>query len=72
MENSIMTQDDSSQICPDCNLNRGGWHACHNTMYRLIERYFSDNEVLDPSELAEIIHEHGWTVKPDKIKVIEI
>ena len=67
-----MTQDDSSQICPDCNLNRGGFHGCHNTMYAIIERYLSDHDVLDPEELAEIIHEHGFTSKPVKIKFVEI
>ena len=67
-----MTQNHPSQICPDCHVNRGGWHSCHNTMFRIIERYLSDYEVLDPEELAEMIYKAGFTAKPDKIKIVEV
>jgi hypothetical protein len=46
--------------CTYCGSNAGGFHGCRAEVRHVIERYFSDNEVLDVDELTNLIGSLGY------------
>ena len=46
--------------CTYCGSTAGGFHGCRAEVRHVIERYFSDNEVLDVDELTNLIGSLGY------------
>ena len=49
----------SDTTCIYCGYD-GGFHGCRGEARHVIERYFSDNEVLDVDELTNLIGSLGY------------
>jgi len=46
--------------CSYCGIDAGGFHGCRAEARHVIERYFSDSEVLDVDELTDLIGSLGY------------
>ena len=50
----------SDYACAYCKEDVGGFHGCRAEVRHVIERYFSDSEVLDVDELTNLIGALGY------------
>ena len=46
--------------CSYCGIDAGGFHGCRAEVRHVIERYFSDSDVLDVDELTNLIGSLGY------------
>ena len=50
----------SEYVCMYCGVDRGGFHGCRSEARHIIERYFSDSDVLDVDELTNLLGALGY------------